>query len=152
MLVYRIGRTRFANDLTGEGARLFGGRWNQKLVPCIYTSESRALALLEYTANVNIEEIPRALSITVFEIPDNGIFEVQLTQLPGDWTQSPAPSSTRTIGSFLLSDARHLVIKVPSAIIIDECNYLINPQHPNVSHIKILDVRDFVYDVRLKMK
>ena len=62
MLVYRIGRTKRAGDLTGEGSRLNGGRWNHKLTPCIYTSESRALALLEYTVNVNIDEIPRALT------------------------------------------------------------------------------------------
>ncbi|TDE13318.1 RES family NAD+ phosphorylase [Dyadobacter psychrotolerans] len=150
MLVYRIGRTKFAEDLTGEGARLNGGRWNHKLIPCIYTSESRALALLEYTANVNIEDIPRALSVSVFEIPDNEIFEIPLSGLPGDWALSPAPSSAKELGSALL--ATHLVVKVPSAIVADEFNYLLNPRHPKSSALKILSIRDFVYDVRLKLK
>ena len=152
MLVYRIGRTKFAHDLTGEGARLHGGRWNNKFVPCIYTSESRALALLEYTANVNIEDIPRALSISVFKIPDDQVFEIPLTQLPGDWTSAPASSSTKEMGSSILKASEYLAIKIPSAIIPDEFNFLLNPAHQNSVNFQLLSVKDFVYDVRLKLK
>ena len=152
MQVYRIGRTKFANDLTGEGARLHGGRWNNKLIPCIYTSESRALALLEYTANVNIEDIPRALSISTFQIPDHQIYEIPVFDLPGDWSLSPSPSSSKQFGSYLLKEIQHLVIKIPSAIVPEEFNYLLNPKHPHNSDFQILDVKDFVYDVRLKLK
>lgn len=152
MLVYRIGRTKFARDLSGEGARLYGGRWNKKLIPCIYAAESRALALLEYTANVNIEDIPRALSVATFEIPENGIFEIPLAKLPGDWSLSPAPASTRDLGSALLGAGGHLVVKIPSAILSDEFNYLLNPIHPGFQDIKIIDVKDLIYDVRLKLK
>ncbi len=151
MWVYRIGRTRFAHDLTGEGARLHGGRWNKKLVPCIYTSESRALALLEYTANVSVDDIPRALSVSIFEIPEDTIFEIPLAKLPGDWSLSPTPASAKAFGSALLMAKEHLVIKIPSAIIPDEFNYLLNPAHPNQNKIEIIEVRDFIYDVRLKM-
>jgi len=152
MRVYRIGRTKFADDLTGEGARLHGGRWNHKLVPCIYTSESRALALLEYTANVNIEDIPRALSMTTFEIPDDQIFQIQFSELPGDWTLSPAPSSTRELGSSLLVAAKYLAIRIPSAVVPDEFNYLLNPAHAKSFGIRIIEMKDFIYDVRLKLK
>ena len=152
MQVYRIGRTKFVGDITGEGARLHGGRWNRKLVPCIYSSESRALALLEYTANVNIEDIPRALSMTTFEIPDDQIFQLHASELPGDWMVSPAPSSTRDLGSSLLVTAKCMAIKLPSAIIPDEFNYLINPVHINKSYIRIVEAKDFIYDVRLKLK
>jgi len=82
MIVYRVGRTKFSRDLLGEGARLHGGRWNHILTPCIYTSESRALALLEYTVNVNIVDIPRSLSITSFEIPEKGIKDFAISELP----------------------------------------------------------------------
>lgn len=77
MIVYRIGRTKYAEDLTGEGARLNGGRWNHRLTACLYTSESRALAVLEYTVNVNIDDIPRALSISTVEIPEKNISNYQ---------------------------------------------------------------------------
>jgi len=151
MRVYRIGKTKHANDLTGEGARLFGGRWNHKLTPCIYTSESRALALLEYTVNINIEDISRALSITIIEIPTISIQEIEEVQLPGNWKQVPAPSSTKDLGTHLLKTSAKLVLKISSSVITEEYNYLLNPLHPDSKLFKIVDIRDFVYDVRIKM-
>ena len=151
MRVYRVGKTKYASDLTGEGARLNGGRWNNKLVNCLYTSESRALALLEYTVNINIDDIPRALSITIIEIPDQSIKILKEADLPGDWKQSPAPSSTKNFGSNLLLSAAELVIKIPSTVIPDEYNYLLNSLHPESKKFKIVSVSDFVYDVRIKI-
>lgn len=151
MIVYRIGRTRYANDLTGEGARLFGGRWNHKGVPCLYTSASRALALLEYTVNVNVDDIPRALSFTTLEIPDDSIREVAESDLPGDWRAVPSPVSTKAFGTAWLSSQTHGVCRVPSTVIPSEFNYLLNPLHPGIGAVKILAVDDFVYDVRIKM-
>lgn len=149
MRVYRIGKTKHANDLSGEGSKLFGGRWNHKSIPCIYTSESRALALLEYTVNINIEEIPRALSITSFEISSTGIKLITEDQLPGDWRSVPAKTSAKDFGSSLLKTSE--ILKIPSSVITEEYNYILNPLHPNSNHFKIVDIRDFVYDVRIKM-
>ncbi len=150
MIIYRVGRTRYANDLTGEGARLFGGRWNNKGIGCLYTSESRALALLEYTVNIDIDDIPRALSITTIEISDRLIKNLKEADLPGDWKHSPAPSSTKSFGSKLLLAAAGPVIKIPSAIIPDEYNYLLNPLHTESKKFKVIDISDFIYDVRIK--
>jgi RES domain-containing protein len=150
MIVYRIGRTRYAKDLLGEGARLYGGRWNHKFTACIYTSETRALAMLEYSVNINIEDIPRALSITTFEIPDTGVLVLRESDLPGDWREQPAPSSTKDFGTDLLKDAVAPVIRVPSAVIPAEFNYILNPAQMDSQYFKILEVRDFVYDVRVK--
>jgi RES domain-containing protein len=151
MLVYRIGRTKYAKDLSGEGARLNGGRWNHKLIPCIYTSESRALALLEYTVNVNIEDIPRALSITTVEIPETEILFLAEKDLPGNWKETPAPSSTKDFGTSKLKDPSTLIIKISSSVIPNEFNYLLNTLHPRSKLFNIVDVVDFVYDVRIKM-
>ncbi len=152
MVVYRIGRTIHAHDLTGEGSRLNGGRWNHKLTPCIYTSESRALALLEYTVNVSIDEIPRALSFTTFEIPDAGIHEVAEEELPGNWEDVPAPSSAKNFGTALLKKGQALGFKIPSIVITQEHNYILNPLHADSRNFKILDIKDFVFDVRIKLK
>jgi RES domain-containing protein len=152
MLVYRISKTKYAADLSGEGAKLYGGRWNNKLTPCIYTSESRALALLEYTVNINIDDIPRALSIITLDIPDEDIYELKQSRLPGDWRDVPTPSSTKDLGSNLLNEAKNAVIKIPSAIIANEFNYILNPKHPNSKNFKITDIKDFVYDIRIKLK
>lgn len=151
MIVYRIGKTKHANDLSGEGARLNGGRWNHKLTPCIYTSESRSLALLEYSVNVNIEEIPRALSFTTFEIPDDEILELKQEQLPGNWKDIPAPSSTKDFGTALLRSAKKPVFKIPSLVVPQEFNYVLNPLHIYSSNFKILEIKDFVFDVRIKV-
>ncbi len=152
MLVFRLGITKFAADLTGEGARLNGGRWNHKLTPCIYTSESRALALLEYTVNVSIDEIPRALSFTTFEIPDAGIHELKEAGLPGNWKEVPAPSSAKDFGTALLKTGKSPVFKIHSIVIPEEFNYILNPLHGESKKFKIVDIKDFVYDVRIKNK
>jgi RES domain-containing protein len=151
MIVYRIGKTRYARDLSGEGARLNGGRWNHKLTACLYSSESRALAVLEYTVNVNIDEIPRALSITSIEIPDAAIAEMSVADLPGNWMETPALSSTKDFGTKVLKTAISPVIKIPSTVIPEEFNYLLNPMHPGSKGFKIAGVRDFVFDVRIKL-
>lgn len=151
MIVYKVGKTKFSKDLTGEGARLYGGRWNHILTPCIYTSESRALAVLEYTVNVNIDDIPRSLSITKFEIPDLGIQELTIAELPGNWTESPAPASTKDFGTNFLTLMIAPIIKIPSAVIKQEFNFILNPKHVAAKTFKILDVEDFVYDVRIKL-
>ncbi len=150
MVVYRVGRTKYANDLEGVGARLFGGRWNNKSVACLYTSESRALAILEYTVNVGIDDIPRALSIITIEIPDAPIKMLTESDLPGDWKRSPAPSSTKEFGSKVLKQAAEPVIKIPSTVIPIEFNFLLNPLHFDSSKFRIIDIVDFIYDVRIK--
>jgi RES domain-containing protein len=152
MIVYRLGKTRYAKDLTGEGARLNGGRWNHVMSACLYTAESRSLAVLEYTVNVSIDEIPRALSLTTLEIPDSSFEMYSEAQLPGDWKAFPAPASTRDFGTQWLKAAKSLVMKIPSTVVNEEWNLMINPLHPASKDCKIVDVRDFVYDVRIKLK
>jgi len=151
MVVYRVGRTKFSKDLSGEGARLHGGRWNHILTPCIYTSESRALAMLEYTVNVNIDDIPRSLSITTFEIPNISVYELTIAELPGNWKESPAPASTKDLGTNLLTIAASPIVKIPSAVITQEFNYILNPKNVDSKDFKIIHIEDFVYDVRIKL-
>lgn len=150
MVVYRISKTLYANDLGGTGAKLFGGRWNHIDTPCIYTSESRALAVLEYSVNINVDFIPRALSICTFEIEDELITEVKIKKLPGDWREIPAPFSTKDFGTTLFEKGKS-VLKIPSIILPQEFNYLINPLG-KLNAFKLLEVNDFSYDLRIKTK
>lgn len=114
-------------------------------------AESRALAILEYSANVNIEFIPRNLSITTFEIDEEVIKSFPIKKMPGNWQETPAPFSTKDFGTKLLKKGIP-ILKLPSTIIPEENNYIINTailnQHPNL--IKIVAVKDCVYDVRIK--
>lgn len=149
MEVYRVCRTKWARDLNGEGARLFGGRWNRKGTSCIYTSSSRSLAILEFSVNISLDDIPRALSIVTIRIPDTQLL-VKTEDLPGNWKDVPAPSSTREFGNTILTEKKHLVFRVPSAVIPQEYNYLINPIHPGLAQCEVTRVEDLAYDVRIK--
>jgi RES domain-containing protein len=148
MKVYRITKTQYADDLNGTGAKLFGGRWNHIDTPCIYTSESRALSVLEYAVNIDIDYIPRALSLCIFEIDEKHIHAVEEAELPGNWRETPGPKSTKDFGTKLLQN-KHSILKIPSIVIPQEFNYIINPLAEGAS-FKLLKTIDFVFDLRIK--
>lgn len=150
MEVYHLGKTKFASQLTGEGAKLHGGRWNFIGYPCLYVSESKALSVLEYAASVNLEEIPSSLSITVYIIPDKSWKEYSEPELPQNWLQVPAPEETKEYGSRFLREAKLLALKIPSVIIVTEFNFILNPLHPDFKKVKIKDVHPFTFDKRIK--
>ena len=150
MLLYRIGKTKYAKDLEGIGAKLNGGRWNHEGVACIYAAESRALSLLEYSAHVSISIIPAALSFTIFEAPDNSIHEVKMAKLPVNWNEWPHQKEARDFGTQLLHEKKYPILKFPSAIIPAEFIYVIDPLHTRMKEIKIIAVQDYVYNLRLK--
>lgn len=149
MKVYRISKTQYAQDLNGTGSKLFGGRWNHIDSPCIYTSESRALAVLEYAVNIHIDFIPRALSLCVFEIDDSQVHILEEKDLPGNWRETPVPKSTKDFGTKLLTK-QHALLRIPSIIIPNEFNYVINPL-AKTSSFKLLEAKDFVFDLRIKI-
>jgi RES domain-containing protein len=150
MLVYRITTTLFANDINGEGSRLNGGRWNQEGVACIYTSATRSLALLEYSCHVALRVLPRALSFVTFEVPDSSIKWFSVAELPGDWKADPYPGSAQLFGTKWLTTKSFLLFAIPSVVIEEEFNYIINPIHPDMKKVRIVNTRDFAYDVRVK--
>lgn len=149
MFVYRISRTRFAQDLSGEGARLYGGRWNRKGIPCLYTASSISLAVLEFSVHVSLDELPRALSLATIRIPDE-FKDMKVDALPGNWNNWPSPASVRELGSQWLIDGKELVFRVPSTVVPREHNFIINPLHPLMKQVKLESVEDFVFDVRIK--
>lgn len=150
MIVYRLGKEQYSKDLSGNGAKLFGGRWNNIGVPCVYTSQNRALALLEYSANVGMDFIPPNLCFTIIEIADNLIAEITIEALPKDWKAIPSSSSTKIFGSDKLAQTTFPIIKVPSVIIPNEFNFIINPVILDTISLKILSVEKYAYDFRIK--
>jgi RES domain-containing protein len=149
MRVYRLVNSIYSTDLTGEGARLHGGRWNHIGVPCVYASENRSLAVLEFSVNVQIQSILRNLSMVELDIPED-FHEVHIADLPGNWRDAPAPASTKDFGSALLKDPSFGIIKIPSTVIPEEYNYILNPQHASIAKCKVIQVTDFVFDIRIK--
>jgi RES domain-containing protein len=150
MEVYHLGRTKFADQLSGEGAKLHGGRWNRIGHPCIYASETRALCILEYAANVSLEQLPLSLSITVYLIPDNSWKQFNENDLPKNWNEVPVTSEVKDWGTAHLQEKKFLAIKLPSVIIPTEYNFIINPLHPDFKKVKIKNIHSFTFDHRIK--
>lgn len=148
--VYRIALAKHARDLSGKGARLTGGRWNTKDTAVIYTSESRSLAAMEYLVHVSLTDIPPEIKITSIGFPEAIIpKEIDPSDLPKDWRKSPAPFFLGDIGARWVSGMESLLLRVPSAVVMHEFNILINPAHPDMKSVRIIDVESFIYDERL---
>lgn len=143
MLLYRIGKTKYARDLTGMGAKMNGGRWNNEGIPCIYLAENRALALLEYAAHANMELLPPTLAFTTFHIPEHAIRQLTANELPAGWRQQPYCKESRELGSELLSKKEWLLLKIPSVIIHQEYHFVLNTLHPLMRAVKIVDVHAY---------
>jgi RES domain-containing protein len=153
MIVYRLCRKVYADDLSGRGAELNGGRWNGKGTAMIYTSASRALCMVEIIVHIPAGIIPRDFYLVSISIPDDiNISTIELKNLPENWNRNPIPASTKKIGNKFISAQEALVLKVPSAIVKDEWNYLINPSHQDSKGLKIIAAEPFSFDGRLFKK
>jgi len=131
MFVWRVTRTGHAEQpLTGEGARRFGGRWNHVGTPVVYASGTLSLAVLEYLVNLPISDLPADLVSVEVQIPDD---LPELKDIGTDWSR----------------EAKTAILVVPSVVIPNELNYLINPAHPLTKRIKIVSVEPFALDARL---
>ena len=150
MVVYRIVKSGHARDLSGIGPRLYGGRWNPKGVSVIYTSESRALAALEFYVHLSRAVILPGLSVVSIEIPDS-VFrkEINAIDLPKDWRIYPAPPELAVVGAKWVRLRESLLLHVPSVIMPPERNVLINPVHPEMKKVQIIEIEEYVLDQRL---
>jgi len=150
MVVYRISTREHINDLNGNGARLYGGRWNQKGTSVVYTSETRALASIEYLVHITFPLIPDDLCIASITIKETITPQkINFSSLPPNWKNYPAPIRLAEIGSNWVADNSSLLLQVPSVLVENEYNILINPNHPDSKHVKIKDIKNFTYDKRI---
>lgn len=148
MNVYRIARSIYAEDLSGTGARMVGGRWNSKGMALLYTAESRALAAMELAVRVDFSRKPKDLVMITISIPKDAKIIVPDT-LPEDWHQFPHRALTRQLGDDFALEGKGLILKVPSAVVKGDYNYLINPFHSGFKHVRILNTTPFNFDERL---
>ncbi len=151
MLVYRISGKKYSSDLSGLGAALYGGRWNKKGTPVLYTGESREIALLENIVHSPPLILPKVDIITL-EIPDDSITTIEIKNLPKNWASYPAPTVLSEIGEKWVQDAKTIAFMVPSCIVPTAQNLILNCSHPDFSQVKILDKRPFKIDSRLLKK
>lgn len=148
MDVYKICREKYAHSLKASGA---ANRWNKKDQFVIYTGGSRPLATLETVAHrssINLSNPYKLLTITIKDL--TSIQEINPGDLPDNWKSIDAYVELQEIGSKWYNSMESLVLKVPSALITQEFNYIINTNHPSFStNIILKNIEDFVWDIRL---
>lgn len=148
---WRIVQAHLADAaFSGEGARLYGGRWNRPGVAVVYTAGSRALALLELLAHVGaVRDLPAYVCIPV-DFDKSLARALDASRLPKQWRISPAPEATRELGSAWAERLESAVLRVPSVLVPDEHNYLLNPRHPDFRRVRIGIPAPFDVDPRLR--
>lgn len=147
MIFYRLTTTEFANDLSGDGAKIYGGRWNNVGMASVYMSEFISLSILEILVRANKFNSPDTYTLLNIQIPDHSIKTIELKKLKPGW---PAHIEyTRWIGDEFLKENQTLVLKVPSAIVPEEHNFLINPLHAAFKKVKIVSTELLELDKRL---
>lgn len=156
MKVYRIEREKYLETtLSGTGASMAKGfRWNSFNTKLVYTAESRALATLEIAVHLDLaEDLPNDRYYVEINIPENLLtLEVKIEDLPDDWNSKPPSLTTQIIGDDFVFENDAAILKVPSSIVPEEFNYLINPNHPDSKKIKVTSKISMKFDSRLKAK
>ena len=139
MKIYRLTKTKYINDLSGEGARLLGGRWNEKGIPLLYFSEHLSLCVLELLTRMDFEFITSDYSFLEAEVPNSLILTLKNPEdLTKKWRENPPTFHTQDYGSNWFKSNKTLGLSVPSAVLSFENNILINPNHKHFSKVKIL--------------
>lgn len=147
---WRIIKTRYSADaFSGEGARLYGGRWNSSGVAMVYTAGSKSLATLELLVHLHNTSVLPSFSIWPVDFDDSLVESLDLATLPRDWRESPSPISIQNIGDDWIFRGSSVVLRVPSAVIESENNYLINPAHKDFKRLVIGSMEVFELDRRL---
>lgn len=149
LIVWRITTARFVRSaFSGEGARLYGGRWNPKGVPMVYTAGNQSLAMLEML----VQDQPLRARYVMIDarIPSGVTIErVRMEELPSDWREIGARTKLQAMGAEWATKRSAAVLSVPSTIVPAEANYLLNPLHPDFKRIKVGKPSTVETDLRL---
>lgn len=150
MIIYRLAVQQFADDLSGTGAKLMGGRWNAPGLPVLYTTENISLAALEILVNTERHYIPHTYQLLKLSVPDTIEYSsISKNKLKKQWKDDF--EYTQWIGSEFLKQNKNLVMKVPSAVVDEEHNFLFNPGHSDFKKLKIVTISHFQFDKRLHL-
>jgi RES domain-containing protein len=150
MLVYRISSPKYIEDLSGAGSKQYGARWNDKGVAMVYFAESRAMAVMEVLVHLRPEDIDKDFILAEFEISDDSILTINISDLPENWKEESEVETLKEIGNKFIKENKFLIMKVPSVIIEEDYNLVFNPNHPHAHKIKLIEKRIFKFDVRFK--
>jgi len=150
MEVFRLARKKYPIELSGKGASISGARWNSKGAEIIYCAQNRALAMAEVLVHLSLATLPSDFVMLTIDIPDDIVIEIlDLTNLNIDWNIFPSTFETPLLGDDFIKRNEACVLKVPSAVVKGDFNFLINPYHADFTKIKITEQNDFPFDKRI---
>lgn len=147
--LYRISAPEYIHDLSGTGAKLFGGRWNEKGTPLLYTSQNVSLAILEILVHFDGLTIPPQLSLLHLKIPEESIQEFPLKEFQKIQSKADAEYRFKEAGEKWIKSLSSLALRVPSIITALEYNFLINPRQPEYETLEITSAEELKMDSRL---
>jgi RES domain-containing protein len=134
----------------GEGARLYPGRWNQEGIAVVYTSVHLSLAALELLVHLEPRHLHRKLFAFSADMPDEWVETVPPSRLPRGWAAAAPTAATRALGSEWARSGRTAGLALPSAVVPQELNVLLNPAHPGFTELKVEGPVPFSIDPRLR--
>lgn len=150
MQVWRLVKTRYAaSAFDGEGARLYGARWNSRGTRVAYASSNSALAVLEVLVHMTGGGSLPGYSLVAASLPDSLVETLAPSLLPSDWNASPVPPSVQAIGDEWVRSNRSLALRVPSVIVGGVFNILINPMHADFAALTVDSISPYTFDPRL---
>ncbi|MEM1119193.1 MAG: RES family NAD+ phosphorylase [Bacteroidota bacterium] len=151
MIVYRLTKEKYKSDISGKGAELYGARWNSKGTAILYTASNIALCMAETAVHVPFGILPKNYFLLKIFVPTDVAIK-NIEKLPEDWNYNPPKIATKIIGDNFVRDNEYLLLKVPSAVVQGEFNYLINVRHPDYKLVNIQDTVPFQFDKRRFIK
>jgi RES domain-containing protein len=151
MIIYRLCNEEYKDDISGTGAKLTGGRWNSIGVPVLYTTQNISLAVLEILVNTNTNLIPLSYYLFKLEIPETIVpLTITKEKLKKNWKDDV--EYTKWMGSAFCNAGKDLFLKVPSAVVDEEYNFIFNPVHKDFKKLKVVYSKKFHFDKRLYLK
>ena len=146
---WRLTKTKLLSGAwDGQGARKSGGRWNSVGIAVVYTSGTLSLALVEVLVHLPSGILPAYSAVRV-HFDESMVTAIEPAELPASWRDHPPPPETRAIGDRWVAQGGSAVLRVPSVVVPDEFNYVLNPSHPGFADISIGEPMPFPFDPRL---
>ncbi|MGQ5523045.1 RES family NAD+ phosphorylase [Chitinimonas sp. PSY-7] len=150
MQAWRICDARYAHDLSGSGAAIYGGRWNPVGTPAVYVALNPATAALETFAHLGNHDKQQRVLVTL-TLPDEPTLYTHLgeSDLPAGWDSLPPGPASMECGEQFLLSAAHLGLVLPSILVPEARNIVLNPRHPGFAQVTVAQMRPFTFDARL---
>lgn len=135
--------------LSGQGAFLFGGRWNSKGTRVVYLGTSLAQASMELLVHLGRNDVLKKYKKLSVTFDESLMQHIELSDLPSNWAAPSMASSVQQVGDEWVAGASSLILQVPSAAVVGEYNYLYNPEHPDADKASYGSIAAYSFDPRL---